>query len=311
MRGLRSQKLDSLGENQSLLKTLLDISFRTPQEIKDADIIHFTYYMPSKLLNNKRLIKVSTIHDFIPERHHSRTSIGRYSHFSKHQYIKKSNGLIFVSDFTKKLSYSYSENIESKPNRVIYHGVKSGAVLGKQKPKIKNNYFLYVGKRSKYKNFEFILKVFSKISKQKNIVLVCFGGGKLEKSIDQLINKYDVSQSVVFVDDNDYELENLYQNAIAFINPSQEEGFGMTNLEALSNGCPVICSDIAVFKEILGEHANYFSLNSSNSLFIQLNKFINETCSIKQREVLIKKSQEYSWSQTARFTADFYSSLLD
>ncbi len=306
---MHSQNVGIKAKNQKFLKTFLGNSFRNPKEIKEAEIVHFTYYMPSKLLNNKKIIKVSTIHDFIPERYYARTSRGRYSHYLKHQYINKSDGFIFVSEFTRKLAHSYYESIGIKPNCVIYHGAQTKGLINKHKNEIGKKYFLYVGKRSEYKNFKFLLEVFSKISRQNNIALVCYGGGEQEKNIENLINKNNMKQSVIFLDDKYYDLDNLYQNAIAFINPSQEEGFGMANLEAFSNGCPVICSDIAVFKEILGDQANYFSLDSQDSLFKQLNKFIKETYSIHQREVLIRKSREYSWSEAARQTADFYRSL--
>ncbi len=36
-----------------------------------------------------------------------------------------------------------------------------------------------------------------------------------------------------------------------------DEGFGLPPLEALSFGCPVLVSDIDVFRELLGDHATY------------------------------------------------------
>jgi len=56
---------------------------------------------------------------------------------------------------------------------------------------------------------------------------------------------------------NDDELAWLYANARVFLFLSLDEGFGMPTLEAAKFGCPVVASDIAVFREILGSRARY------------------------------------------------------
>lgn len=49
----------------------------------------------------------------------------------------------------------------------------------------------------------------------------------------------------------------LYQHAELFVFLSLDEGFGLPPLEALSFGCPVLASDIAVLRETLGDRATY------------------------------------------------------
>ena len=56
---------------------------------------------------------------------------------------------------------------------------------------------------------------------------------------------------------SDAELAWLYRNADLFINLSLGEGFGLPPVEALSFGCPAIVSDIAVYRENLGDQASY------------------------------------------------------
>jgi glycosyltransferase involved in cell wall biosynthesis len=58
-----------------------------------------------------------------------------------------------------------------------------------------------------------------------------------------------------FIDDD--ELAWLYTNAGVFLFLSLDEGFGMPTLEAAQFGVPVVASDIAVFREILGPRAHY------------------------------------------------------
>ena len=55
----------------------------------------------------------------------------------------------------------------------------------------------------------------------------------------------------------DEEIPTLYKNALLYIFPSLYEGFGTPIIEAQYSGCPLLCSDIPVFKEIAGNGAEF------------------------------------------------------
>lgn len=57
----------------------------------------------------------------------------------------------------------------------------------------------------------------------------------------------------VLSDVDDARLSALYRNAIALLQPSLYEGFGLPVLEALALGCPVIASPLPVFTELFGD----------------------------------------------------------
>jgi len=56
---------------------------------------------------------------------------------------------------------------------------------------------------------------------------------------------------------SDEQLAWLYSHTRLFVFLSLDEGFGMPALEAIHFGAPVLASDIAVFREILGDRAAY------------------------------------------------------
>ncbi len=85
--------------------------------------------------------------------------------------------------------------------------------------------------------------------------------------IDALIRTYGVGHSVVhlgYVPLDDVPL--LYNGALGLIYPSLMEGFGLPLLEAMRSGCPVVCSDIPVLREIGGDGAVYFNPLEVNSI---------------------------------------------
>jgi glycosyltransferase involved in cell wall biosynthesis len=53
-------------------------------------------------------------------------------------------------------------------------------------------------------------------------------------------------------------LAGLYEHASAFIYPSLYEGFGIPPLEAMSYGCPVVCSKTSSIPEVVGDAGEYF-----------------------------------------------------
>jgi len=57
---------------------------------------------------------------------------------------------------------------------------------------------------------------------------------------------------------SDEALQALYQGSAVLLAASQAEGFGLPLIEAAQHGLPVIARDIAVFREVGGEHAYYF-----------------------------------------------------
>jgi glycosyltransferase involved in cell wall biosynthesis len=64
----------------------------------------------------------------------------------------------------------------------------------------------------------------------------------------------------------DKDLIKLYQQASLNILPSRDEGFGFSYLEASSQGCPSVLSDIPVFKEIAKDSSLFANPENPNDL---------------------------------------------
>jgi glycosyltransferase involved in cell wall biosynthesis len=68
------------------------------------------------------------------------------------------------------------------------------------------------------------------------------------------------------------QLKTAYLASSAMIFPSLSEGFGRPNMEAMSVGIPIACSDIAVFKEFCEDYPEYFDPNSVQSIMEALSR---------------------------------------
>jgi glycosyltransferase involved in cell wall biosynthesis len=106
----------------------------------------------------------------------------------------------------------------------------------------------------------------------------------------------------------DDRLAELYNNAGAFVFPSRLEGFGIPVLEAQLNFCPLVASDIPVFREIAGDGAVYFSPTDSADLLAAIDRAINERSTLQ--ELGRANAFRYSWEAAAVKMVNIYNSCV-
>jgi alpha-1,2-rhamnosyltransferase len=90
--------------------------------------------------------------------------------------------------------------------------------------------------------------------------------------------KRSAGRVFVFHDLTDDELDYCYAHADAMVYPSIEEGFGLPLVEALARGLRVFASDIPVFREIAGDFAVFFGLDSP----VELSRLLERYCSSRE-----------------------------
>ena len=121
-----------------------------------------------------------------------------------------------------------------------------------------------------------------------------------------------ISQKVFYRFGDDIYLKDFYEQASIFVSVSLMEGFGLTPLEAMSSRCPVLCSDIPVFREILGNSCEFVDPKKTENIREKLEKILK---SQNEQERLInlglKKISEYSWEKCALETSEIYKKVMN
>lgn len=211
-----------------------------------------------------------------------------------HFICKNAKKIITVSNFSKSEIERYlkcpSDKIE-----VAYNGLSR---LPEAKAHAnQNNYFLIVGNLDPRKNITRAIKAFYLANIPKNIKLKIVG---LHSKVFANVDIHNNEQVEYLGQQDDESLASLYKGAIALLYPSIYEGFGLPPLEAMSNGCPVIASDIKVLKEVLGDDALFADPFNESAISRHIeNIYINENI----RKELIKKgydrSKLFNWDKTA------------
>lgn len=93
-----------------------------------------------------------------------------------------------------------------------------------------------------------------------NLVIVGRQGWMVDEIVGRLNSHPELNKKLFWLQGiSDEYLEKLYQAASGLVAPSEGEGFGLSLVEAAQHKLPIIARDLAVFREVAGEHAYYFS----------------------------------------------------
>lgn len=270
------------------------------------DVFHPTYFYWYFLDYLKSKPFILSIHDLTPEHFFEDKSDLQIE--ARKILIGKAAHITVNSEYTKEDVMDYYKVPESRIS-VIYRGApeKISFSIAKIYP---YDYILYVGSRySSYKNFVPMLKNLRNfLLSHHNIKLVCTGNGFNEAEMS-IINSLGLKDKVICRYCSQEELMNLYSNALCFIYPSLNEGFGLPILEAYTADCPVFLNHRSCFPEIAKDAAVYFNLDDENgNLCDKLEDFYKFTP--EQRNLLLLKQRErlsfFSWEKSAKKLSQVY-----
>ncbi|EHR5462507.1 TPA: glycosyltransferase [Vibrio parahaemolyticus] len=147
-----------------------------------------------------------------------------------------------------------------------------------------DNYFVYVGRLSKEKNVEKIIRDFHSSYYESNVKLLLVGEGPEKRNLDSLVKELMLDDRVVFLGylDNPYP---IIKKANALVLASKREGFGYVILEAVILKTPVISVDCDFGpRDILIGSNKVFLKNKNDNLFenIDLSIFSYDEYDLKQ-----------------------------
>jgi len=155
---------------------------------------------------------------------------------------------ICVSKFQKKQLVRLG--ISEKKLAVVHHFADASVHV----PDNVGEYFLYVGRIVREKGIGVLLEAYSLLGERRRPLKIVGAGAETElwQTYAQELGLKDQIEWLGFKDGN--ELNKLYEGALAVINPSMlNETFGLTCVEALARGRPVIASRVGAFPEVVSD----------------------------------------------------------
>ena len=138
-----------------------------------------------------------------------------------------------------------------------------------------------------------------------NLVIVGKAGWMVDELVMRLRHHGEKGRHLFWLEDiSDEYLDQVYISSTCLIAASYGEGFGLPLVEAAQHKLPVIARDIAVFREVAGEHAFYFQTEKVDefakiiSVWLELYMKNGHPKSDKMKWLTWKESAEHLWSSS-------------
>lgn len=277
---------------------------------QQTDVFIPTFYDPYFIDQIRDTPFVLTVYDMIHELYPEYFLNDTATVPNKKLLLEKADKIIAISESTKKDILKLYPHIPERKIEVVYlaYTINTEIVNTIQVPE---NYILFVGNRTIYKNFIFFLNSAAPIlTERPNLSIVCAGGNEFSTEEVQLISKFGLTSQVIQRDFMDAELSSYYSKAICFIFPSEYEGFGIPVLESMACGCPVILANHSSFPEVAGDAGIYFKLNDQNDLREKICLLLdNNNIREKYRLKGIEQASRFTWKKTAEESLKIYQSI--
>lgn len=208
---------------------------------------------------------------------------------------------------------------EGKKIRVVYNGVDSerfaGARMGGdavEKLKGGKKVVLFLGRLTEQKGpVQFLHAAKKVLAKNPNVMFVIAGKGELLPLLINMSLELGITNDVKFLGYvPEEEQQKLYKIADVYVMPSTSEPFGITALEAMSSGVPVIISKTSGVAEIVKSaiRVDFWDLNAMAEKILSVLAYapLRDTMSHLSAE----EASHYSWQKTADETLKVYSEAV-
>ena len=199
--------------------------------------------------------------------------------------------LVTVSQFSRH-ELTQTLNVDSSKITVVPGGVDARFNPDAPPPRRERPYVLTVASRTARKNLG-ALDVTAERLARKGIDLLAAGGDRPQFRAEE-----EPRGGVTFLGHvPDGDLPGLYAGALAFVLPSLYEGFGLTALEAMACGTPVVVSDRGALPETVGDAARLVDPTDPDAIADAVERAIGD-------ELLAaagpERAKQFSWERTAR-----------
>jgi len=234
----------------------------------------------------------------------------RYHNFSAGISVSKAKKVIVPSQATLRDLIKYYPSAQAKTvvvahgyNQAVFHPETSQETSPQKSP-----YIFYVGRIEEKKNVRLLLDAFALFCKEKknvNLVLAGKNGYGFELIQEKIQSLPKDVQSRIYQPGHlpQYDLVRYLQHAAIFAFPSQYEGFGLSVLEAMASGAPVVCSNNSSLPEVTGDSAILLPPTNPLSWASAFSRIMNQPELAKELSAkAVRQASQFTWPVAAQKT---------
>lgn len=311
----------SLSYTNPLLNSILDWK---------PDIVHTqseftTFFIARKIANKLEIPIIHTYHTLYEEYTHyfsPSVKVGKYlaKKFTKSIYNKTACMIVpTLKTFKVLKKYDINGNIYIIPTGLsmdkfkIEYPKEELELLKKELGlPLEAKILISVGRVGKEKNLEELINYLKKIEME-NFHLVIVGDGPNKNNLINLIEINNLNNKVTFTGLIPNEQLNIYyQMADLFVSASTSETQGLTYIEALANGIPVLCRNDECLEKTVINNYNGFRYNSFEEFKEKLKLIFNndELYNNLSKNAIISANENFSSRTFANKVLEIYKKYI-
>ncbi|MGL5950268.1 MAG: glycosyltransferase [Cetobacterium sp.] len=269
-------------------------------DIVHAHLIHSQIWTSLARYLNKNVIYITTEHST----HNRRREKSIYKILDKfiyNSFVK----VIAISEATARELIKWT-GISLKKIDVIPNGVSLRAFMGKPKER-KGNNLIMVSRFHQSKDHITVVRALEKLPKEYTLTFI--GEGETEEAVKREVLMLNLADRVQFLGYSN-SVPVLLKRADIAIQSSNFEGFGLSALEAMASGTPIVATNVEGLADIVSESGLLFKVGDVNDLVQKIKILEDSKVYLDKSKMGIKSSLVYSIEATAKKYIELYKEEL-
>lgn len=254
------------------------------------------FHAPHYVVPVTRVPVVVTIHDLIHlHQPHGNPFAPFYARTMLRRAVRRARRVLTVSEAVARevAAELGGTRVSVTPNGIDHD------VFRPDGPRASGHYFLFAGNDKPHKNVVHLVEAFSRL--RRHDVRLVLAGGDFARftAVDGVIAAGFLNTQT--------ELAALMRGAVALVQPSLEEGFGLPAAEAMACGAAVITSNAPALVEVTGDAALHAAASDAAALAEAMRRLLDDQAlrdSLASRGVV--RARALTWRRCAELTRAAY-----
>ena len=287
------------------------------QSIKTGYVKYIKTASYLRKLDTDVIISTRTVHNFLVSRFVNKDirkiAWEHNHHNNRSKYIKRLVSSCKNMDYFVPVSHELEEFYKSYLDKKVFYIPNGLDSIPKKISSLDNKNIISVGRLSKEKGFDDLLRIFKKISnKDSDIRLNIVGDGVEKNNLLELAKELKLGDKVVFHGYQNKEyINDLLFNSSLYVMTSHTESFGLVLIEAMSYGVPCISYTSAQgANEIINDGINGYLIENRNEdeMIDKINLIMEDD---KLRKKLGKAAKKRSLDYSSDVVLEKWSKLIN
>ncbi len=274
---------------------------------RKMDVVHSLHPLLIPSRSAARLVTVPDLY-FLDHPENTAAEIRRDYAALAREHVRRADGVVVISQFTKR---QVIERFDVSPDRITVSYPGKPEWPRRSDPS-KPGPILFLGTTEPRKNLSRLLEAYAVLVDRAPTSPDLVIAGATRTAVDHL---FASSPSAGRARDrihfpgyvSETERQRLYREASVLVLPSLDEGFGMTALEAMTVGLPVVASNRGALPEVVGEAGILVDPEDVRSLSAALEQVLSDPerrRGMAQRGLL--QAGQFTWAESAESLYEGY-----